>query len=153
MRRTTTGWFFTVTGFLACPCHLVITLPLAAALLSGTALGGWIATHQGAIFVGASIYFIGALVHLINSLILVLNGTLIPVELYPGCAQAIARLLPTTLGIEATWKVVLQGQSLGAAWAAGTLPWLVVHAVGLAALGWLIFLVNDRRAMERGTLG
>ena len=61
MRRTTTGWFFTVTGFLACPCHLVITLPLAAAVLSGTALGGWIATHQGAIFIGASIYFVGAL--------------------------------------------------------------------------------------------
>jgi mercuric ion transport protein len=55
------GWFLTVTGFLACPCHLVITLPLAAALLSGTALGGWIAGHQGAIVVGASIYFIGAL--------------------------------------------------------------------------------------------
>ena len=61
MRRKITGWFLTVTGFLACPCHLVITLPLAAALLSGTALGGWIATHQGAIVIGASIYFIGAL--------------------------------------------------------------------------------------------
>ncbi len=96
---------------------------------------------------------IGALVHLINGLILVLNGTLIPVELYPNWAQAIARLLPTTLGIEATRKVVLQGQSLGAVWAAGTLPWLIVHAVGLAALGWLVFLVNDRRAMQRGTLG
>jgi mercuric ion transport protein len=61
MRRTIPGWFLAVTGLLACPCHLVITLPLAAALLSGTALGGWIAGHQGAIFVGASIYFIGAL--------------------------------------------------------------------------------------------
>lgn len=61
MRRTIAGWFFATTGFLACPCHLVITLPLAAALLSGTALGGWIAGHQGAIFAGASIYFIGAL--------------------------------------------------------------------------------------------
>src|SRR5260370_11346729 len=61
MRRTITGWFLAVTGFLACPCHLVITLPLAAALLSGTALGGWITTHQGAIVVGASIYFVGAL--------------------------------------------------------------------------------------------
>src|SRR5258708_30359276 len=61
MRRTITGWFLAVTGFLACPCHLVITLPLAAALLSGTALGGWITTHQGALVVGASIYFVGAL--------------------------------------------------------------------------------------------
>ncbi len=61
MRRTLTGWFLAVTGFLACPCHLVITLPLAAALLGGTALGGWIAGHQGAIFIGASIYFISVL--------------------------------------------------------------------------------------------
>src|SRR5260370_1953821 len=61
MPRTLTGWFLGITGFLACPCHLVITLPLAAALLSGTALGGWITTHQGAIVVGASIYFVGPL--------------------------------------------------------------------------------------------
>ena len=75
MRRTITGWFLAVTGFLACPCHLVITLPLAAALLSGTALGGWIAGHQGAIVVGASIYFIGALA-VGATLLLVGKGTL-----------------------------------------------------------------------------
>src|SRR5262249_4187542 len=40
---------------------LVVTLPLAAALLSGTALGGWITTHQGAIAMGATIYFLGGL--------------------------------------------------------------------------------------------
>jgi hypothetical protein len=61
MRRTITGWFLAVTGFLACPCHLVITLPLATALLSGTALGGWMVGHQGAIVVGASLYFVSAL--------------------------------------------------------------------------------------------
>src|SRR5690348_2005174 len=61
MRRTFVGWVLAVTGFLACPCHLIITLPLAAALLGGTALSGWIAGHQGAILVGASLYFIGAL--------------------------------------------------------------------------------------------
>lgn len=55
MRRTHVGWFLSVTGFLACPCHLIITLPLAAALLGGTTLGDWIAGHQGAILVGALI--------------------------------------------------------------------------------------------------
>jgi len=60
-RRTLTGWIFTVTGFLACPCHLVVTLPLAVAVLGGTALGGWIATHEGAIALGATSYFLGAL--------------------------------------------------------------------------------------------
>ncbi len=60
-QRTRTGWFFTVTGFLACPCHLVVTLPLAVAVLGGTALGGWITTHEGAIALGATLYFVGAL--------------------------------------------------------------------------------------------
>ncbi len=62
MRRTFAGWYLAVTGFVACPCHLVITAPLAATLLGGTALGGWIAGHQGAILMGASVYFIGALI-------------------------------------------------------------------------------------------
>ena len=61
MRRTRTGWFFTISGFLSCPCHLVITLPLAVALLGGTALGAWIAGHQGMIALGATGYFLGAL--------------------------------------------------------------------------------------------
>lgn len=93
---------------------------------------------------------IGAIVHLFSGLIFALNGTLIPVGLYPGWVQTVARFLPTTLGIEATRRVVLEGQSLGAVWAQGTLPWLVAHAAGLAALGWVAFLTSDRRAMRRG---
>jgi len=93
---------------------------------------------------------IGAIVHVFNGLIFALNGTLIPVGLYPGWAQTAARFLPTTLGIEATRRVVLEGQSLVAVWAQGTLPWLVAHAAGLAALGWVVFLTSDRRAMRRG---
>ena len=58
MRRTPVGWFLAVTGFLACPCHLIITLPLAAALLGGTVLGGWIAGRQGTILAVAGFYFL-----------------------------------------------------------------------------------------------
>ncbi len=71
-RRTRTGWFFAVTGFLACPCHLVVTLPLAVALLGGTALGGWIATHEGAIALGATLYFVGALA--VGAILLLARG-------------------------------------------------------------------------------
>jgi ABC-2 type transport system permease protein len=95
---------------------------------------------------------IGAIAHLFSGLILILNGTLIPLEWYPAWVQTLARFLPTTLGVEAMRKVVQQGQSLGAVWADGTLPWLLIHAAGLAALGWLVFLFNDRRAMRHGTL-
>ena len=95
---------------------------------------------------------IGAIAHLFNGLIFLLNGTLIPMEWYPGWVQTLARFLPTTLGIEVTRKVVLEGQSLLAVWADGTLPWLIIHTAGISVLGWLVFLLNDRRAMRRGTL-
>jgi len=95
---------------------------------------------------------IGAIAHLFSGLILILNGTLIPLEWYPGWVQTLARFLPTTLGIEVTRKLVLEGQSLGSVWADWTLPWLIIHTVGLSALGWLVFQLNDRRVMRQGTL-
>jgi ABC-type polysaccharide/polyol phosphate export permease len=93
---------------------------------------------------------IGALAHVSNGLIFALNGALIQVELYPGWVQVIARVFPTTLGIEAVRKTMLDGQSLGAIWADATLPWLMVHAVGLAVFGSIIFLLNDRRIKQHG---
>jgi ABC-type polysaccharide/polyol phosphate export permease len=95
---------------------------------------------------------IGAIAHLFSGLIFVLNGTLIPLEWYPTWVQTLARFLPTTLGIEVARRVVLQGQALSSVWADGTLPWLLIHTVGLFVLGWLVFLLNDRRAMRQGTL-
>ena len=95
---------------------------------------------------------IGAIAHLFSGLIFLLNGAFIPLEWYPGWVQTLARFLPTTLGILVTRKVVLEGQSLGAVWADGTLPWLIVYTVLLSALGWLVFLLNDRQAIQQGTL-
>lgn len=95
---------------------------------------------------------IGAIAHLFSGLILLLNGTLIPLEWYPTWVQTLARFLPTTLGTLVTRKVVLEGQPLSSVWADGTLPWLLIHTAGLAVLGWLVFLLNDRRAMRHGTL-
>ena len=41
------GIALTVTGFLACPCHLIITLPLLLSLLAGTALGSFLSRNTG----------------------------------------------------------------------------------------------------------
>ncbi|HLZ21616.1 MAG TPA: hypothetical protein VKQ30_05805 [Ktedonobacterales bacterium] len=62
MRRTFGGWVLMVSGLLTCPCHLPLTLPFAVALLSGSALGGWLANYEGAIVAAASLYFVGAVV-------------------------------------------------------------------------------------------
>lgn len=55
------GLVLTVTGFLACPCHLIITLPLLASLLAGTALGSFLARNSGLVYTLAGVYFVVAL--------------------------------------------------------------------------------------------
>ena len=55
------GVVLTVTGFLACPCQLIITLPLLASLLAATALGSFLTHNTGLVYAFASIYFIVAL--------------------------------------------------------------------------------------------
>lgn len=55
------GYFLMGTGFLACPCHLVLTLPLALGLLGGTAVGGFLAQNSALVFGLSAAYFIGAL--------------------------------------------------------------------------------------------
>ena len=52
------GAVLAVTGFLACPCHLIITLPLLASLLAGTALGSFLTHNTGLVYTGAGVYFV-----------------------------------------------------------------------------------------------
>lgn len=62
MRRNRIGGVvLTVTGFLACPCHLIITLPFLATLLAGTALGSFLTHNAGLVSIAAAIYFVVAL--------------------------------------------------------------------------------------------
>lgn len=44
-KRAVVGWFCPSAGFLACPCHRIITLPRILALHRGTDVGSWSATH------------------------------------------------------------------------------------------------------------
>ena len=55
------GYALVATGFLACPCRLVFTLPLALALLGGTAVGSFLAENTGLIAGLLVVYFIWAL--------------------------------------------------------------------------------------------
>lgn len=55
------GIALTVTGFLPCPCHLIITLPLLISGLSGTAVGSFLSRNTGLVYTGADLYFAVAL--------------------------------------------------------------------------------------------
>lgn len=94
---------------------------------------------------------IGAITHVFNMLIMFFGGMFVPGTAFPHSVEIFARFVPTTLGVLAL-RGSLAGQGLGAAWASGTLPWLLVHVVVLAVLGWAAYLCTIRRARREGGL-
>jgi mercuric ion transport protein len=59
--KTLTGYLLTATALIACPCHLPFTLPLALALLGGTASGAALGANVWLVVAGATVYFVAAL--------------------------------------------------------------------------------------------
>ena len=96
---------------------------------------------------------IGAILHVLQGVVVLLNGSFVPVNLYPGSLQVVADLLPTTLGVQVTRKLLVQGESLASAWSNGSLVWLLVHSVALLVLGALAYQLAIRRALREGRLG
>jgi ABC-2 type transport system permease protein len=96
---------------------------------------------------------IGAVLHVLQSIVLCLNGAFIPVNLFPSWLQLVARLLPTTLGVEVSRKVLLQGGSLASTWSDRSLVWLLIHSVALLTLGAAAYQLSIRGALRQGRLG
>lgn len=94
---------------------------------------------------------IGAITHVFNMAVLFFNGTLVPIAVFPSGIQIAVKFVPTTLGVE-VMNATLAGRPLGAAWADGTLPWLLVHAVALFGLGWFTYSYTIRSARRKGGL-
>lgn len=90
---------------------------------------------------------------LLTTLVLMLNGAFLPVALYPGWMGFVARLLPTTMGVEAADKVLFKGESLAGIWNDGSLPWLLVYTAAFLIAGWALFVRNHRKALRDGRVG
>ncbi len=58
MVRKALGVLAGTTAFLACPCHLPLTLPLLLGLLAGTPLAGVFQANPGLLVLGALFYFV-----------------------------------------------------------------------------------------------
>ena len=52
------GGVLTLTGFIACPCHLPLTLPLIVSMLGGTGIGSFVGANTSLIYGIATGYFI-----------------------------------------------------------------------------------------------
>jgi ABC-2 type transport system permease protein len=94
---------------------------------------------------------IGAVVHVFNMAVMFFGGMFIPITLFPHGVEIVARVVPTALGVQVL-NTILAGRGLRAAWADGTLPWLLVHAVVFIGLGWITYLHTLRRARREGGL-
>jgi ABC-2 type transport system permease protein len=96
---------------------------------------------------------IGAVIHVLWSLLIMVNGSFIPVNVFPIWLEVIAKLWPTTLGVDATRQVLFDGASLTDLWLDYTLPLAAGHAALMLLLGWVVFHIGIRRGMARGRLG
>jgi ABC-2 type transport system permease protein len=94
---------------------------------------------------------IGAVVHVFNMATIFFGGMFVPAAVFPHSVEIFARFIPTTLGGQAS-DTTLAGRGLGAAWANGTLPWLLAHTAVLSAAGWITYLYTLRRARREGGL-
>lgn len=62
MTNKVKGYLLLITGFLVCPCHLIITAPLIMAVVGGTALGVFLTRNAFLIMGLLTVYFIIAVV-------------------------------------------------------------------------------------------
>lgn len=95
---------------------------------------------------------IEALADLLQNALLFLTGALLPISHFPAWLAIIAQTLPTTQGIIVLRSVMLDGRSLAAVWADGSLLLLLVHSTLYVVVGWLIFKWCERTAKRQATL-
>ena len=94
---------------------------------------------------------VGAITHVFGMVIMFFAGSFVPVSVFPHAMQIVVRFVPTTLAVQAL-NTTLAGRGLSAAWADGTLGWLIVHAGVSLVLGWALYARNIRRARREGGL-
>jgi ABC-2 type transport system permease protein len=107
------------------------------------------------VLAGAALVFkqIGSVADLLQNVLLFLTGSLLPINQFPHWLFVFAQMLPITQGIALVRNVVLNGQSLTAAWNNGSLFWLMVNSLAYLVLGWVMYIVCERRAKMKGSLG
>lgn len=96
---------------------------------------------------------IGAILHVLQGIIVFLNGTFVPISAYPGWLQLVARIIPTTLGVEVSRKILLQGGSLESTWSDRSLAWLLLHSAVILVAGATLYQLAIRRGLREGGLG
>ncbi|MDE3073859.1 MAG: ABC transporter permease [Chloroflexota bacterium] len=134
---------------------LHIQLPLGPAAVVPLALT--LADIVGfALFIAAlalTVPSIGAILHVIQSGVMFFNGGLLPLSAFPHWLEVFAKLVPTTLGLDATRRIMFGHETLAGVWADHSLSFALVHAAVLVAVGWAAYQTAIRRGLRDGRLG
>lgn len=93
------------------------------------------------------------IVTLAQNALLFLSGALIPISQFPGWLQGFSKTLPITLGIDLIRDLGLESASLSQVWSDGRLQWLLAHAFIYLTVGIAMFIVAERTARQRGSIG
>jgi ABC-2 type transport system permease protein len=141
------GGLFALTLGITVPVPLEALVPLALTLAD---IAGFALLIGGLALVVNSI---GAIVHVLNSMIMMINGSVVPTTAFPPGLEIAAQLVPTTLGIDATRRVLFEGHGLGELWSDGSLPLTLAHAAVLLAAGWITYQAAISRGLRDGRLG
>ena len=144
--------FYLVLFFLVVDVELTwrtsALVPLAITL---TDVGGF------ALFIGGValiVNSIGAIIHVIQGIVMLLNGALIPVFVFPTWLELTSKVfVPTTLGMDASRRILTGSETLGHVWSDGTLPWALLHAAVMLFVGWAVYQAAIRRGLREGRLG
>lgn len=91
---------------------------------------------------------IGAIVHVINSVVVMLNGSVVPIAVFPVGLEIVAKLVPTTLGIDATSTALFDEGPTGSGVALAAL-----HAAVMLAVGWSVYHAAIGKGRKDGRLG
>jgi ABC-2 type transport system permease protein len=82
-----------------------------------------------------------------------MNGAFIPIFAFPDWLQVVAKLAPSTLGIDVIRRLLFGSESLAEVWSGGELPLAIVHAAIMFALGWAVYRGAIARGLRDGGLG
>ncbi len=104
---------------------------------------------------GAALVFkqIDTLADLLQNVLLFLTGSLLPITHFPPWLHAFAETLPITQGIAIIRNVVLDGQPLATTWMNGSMLWLMLNSAMYLCIGWCTYVICERHARMKGSLG
>jgi ABC-2 type transport system permease protein len=95
---------------------------------------------------------IGPLSNILGNFIFIANGTFLPVEFMPTWLATFVKFIPSTLGIIALRRVVLEGETLATLIQDGSLTLLTGYSIAFFVLGWFLYALCENVARRQGSL-